>query len=309
MSASTRLRDALFPRFVPQARWRTRGDGAGAPLRIGWFGTAAHSIETERTTLLIDPFVSRQGFVSLATRTLESDLGAIQRHLPPRVDAIVCGHSHYDHIADAPVIAKLTGAQLIGSASTCAWGRALGLPEDRLQEIPAHGRSVTVGDIRVRFVPSRHGRLLAGRVPFPGAVHTAPAPFGRFFHYRMGGAFGLLIEAAGTRIYHNGSADLIDAELEGIHADVVLACLAGRYGTHRYLERLLAHLEPRVVIPTHHDQFFSPLEEGVRLLPKIDVDGFLRMAESLRPDLRTLTPLYDERIAFARGGHDAVIVD
>lgn len=308
MSLSDRAKRALFPRFTPKPEWRRYGSGHGAPLRIGWFGTAAHSIETATTTLLIDPFVSRHGFVDLATRPLAADLGAIERHLPARVDAILCGHSHYDHVADAPAIAKLTGATLIGSPSTCAWGRAFGLPESQLEEVPPEGRTLTVGDAEVRFLPSKHGRLLAGRVPLPGTVDVAPGPFGRLYHYRMGGAFGILVTAAGTRVYHNGSADLIDAELAGVQADVLLACLAGRHGTERYLERLVEHLEPRLLVPTHHDAFFAPLEEGVRLLPRIDVEGFLGAAKALRPQLATLAPLYDERIAVGRGAQDCVLI-
>lgn len=309
MSLTERAKRALFPRFTPKPEWRRRGSGHDAALKIGWFGTASHSVETKTTTLLIDPFVSRQGFLELATRPLAADLGAIQRHLPARVDAILCGHSHYDHVADAPAIAKLTGAVLVGSPSTCAWGRAFGLPDEQLAVIPPEGRTLHFGDTTVRFLPSKHGRLMAGRVPLPGKVDVAPGPFGRLFHYRMGGAFGILIEAGGTRVYHNGSADLIDAELAGVHADVLLACLAGRHGTERYLERLVAHLEPRVIVPTHHDAFFSPLEEGVRLLPRIDVEGFLGAAKALRPDVLALTPLYGERIAVDRAAQDSVLVD
>lgn len=305
---SARARSVLFPRFVPRPEWRRRGSGQDAPIRIRWFGTAAHSIETASTTLLLDPFVSRQGFTSLLTRPLTSDLGAIERHLPSRVDAILCGHSHYDHVADAPAIAQLTGAKLIGSASTCAWGRAFGLPDSQLEVVPPEGRTLVVGDCAITFVPSRHGRATFGRIPFPGTVEHAPGPFGRLHHYRMGGAFGILVDASGTRIYHNGSADLVDAELEGHHADVLLACLAGRKGTERYLERLVAHLEPRVIVPTHHDAFFAPLEEGVFLLPGIDVEGFMKQAKVLRPDALALAPLYGEVLALDRFGRDAVLV-
>ena len=78
----------------------------------------------------------------------------------------------------------------------------------------------------------------------------------------------------GTTVYHNGSADLIDTELGGAHADVLLVGLAGRQATRGYLERLVHALSPKVIVPTHHDAFFAPLAWGVHLLPNVDLDGF-----------------------------------
>jgi hypothetical protein len=41
--------------------------------------------------------------------------------------------------------------------------------------------------------------------------------------------------------------------------DVFLAGVAGRGVTPRYWERVLPKLDPRVVVPTHYDNFFRPL--------------------------------------------------
>src|SRR5690606_561083 len=97
--------------------------------------------------------------------------------------------------------------------STCAWGRAEGLPESQLVQIPRSGAIVQVNDVEVRFVPSRHGRILFDRVPLPGEVRRTPKLPSRIWHYKMGGAYGVLLRAPGATVYHNGSADLVDAEL------------------------------------------------------------------------------------------------
>jgi L-ascorbate metabolism protein UlaG (beta-lactamase superfamily) len=124
----------------------------------------------------------------------------------------------------------------------------------------------------------------------------------------MGGAFGILVEAAGLRLYHNGSADLIDAALAGTHADVLLVGLAGRRATPKYLERLCCALAPKLIVPTHHDAFFAPLDGGVHLLPGIDLDGFVAEARAHAPSATIVTPDYDEILAVPSQPRDAALV-
>ncbi len=284
------LYDLAFPRFRPPA-----GDARIDPrVEISWLGTAAHVVSTEKTTVLVDPYVSRHRLRRLATRTIEPDDAAIAKWIPKKVDAILCGHSHFDHLLDAPRIALKTGAKLVGSATTCAFARASGVSESQLVEIPASGGRTTIGDVEVRFVPSLHGRIALGRVPFPGEVRRAPRLPARVWHYKMGGAFGVVMNAAGVRVYHNGSADLVDAELEGERADVLLVGLAGRQATRDYLKRLVTALSPEVIVPTHHDAFFAPLDAGVHLLPGIDIDGFVSEARRLAPRARVAFSGYGE---------------
>lgn len=302
--------ERLFPRFRPKRELRPLGRMDDAAVHIRWLGTAGHVVEAGGTTVLLDPFVSRQGLSRLRiVRPLVPDDIAIARHVPAKVDAVVCGHSHYDHIADAPRIALLRGAKLVGSRSTCAWGRSEGLREDQLVEIPASGGVTTVGSIEIRFVPSRHGRALLGRVPAPGEVREPPRGPQRLWHYKMGGAFGVLLRAPGVTVYHNGSADLVDAELEGERADVLLAGLAGRAGTPDYVKRLVSALRPSLVVPTHHDAFFAPLERGLHLLPGIDVEGFASEVFRHAPRTAVVTPDYDERLCVPAGDARGAVLD
>ena len=192
---------------------------------------------------------------------------------------------------------------------TAAFARATGVPHDRIEVVPPEGRTLTVGDVEIQFVPSKHGRIFLGRVPFPGEVRDAPRLPARAWHYKMGGAFGIFIRAGGVALYHNGSADLVDTELQGLRAHVLLVGLAGRRGTRDYLRRLTRALSPRLVVPTHHDAFFAPLEAGLRLLPRIDVDGFVRETRRELPNARIIATGYAERIAMGEAALDAVVLN
>jgi L-ascorbate metabolism protein UlaG (beta-lactamase superfamily) len=294
----------IFARWKPRDELRPKTTStAGARLRIRWLGTAGHVVESETTTILIDPFLTRPRLTRLLSRLVPDEI-AIAKRVPAKVDAICCGHSHFDHLLDAPTIAKKTGARLLGSSSTLAYGRATGVAESQLSLVPPHGAKFTVGDLEIQFVPSRHGRLLFGRVPFPGEAHSPSLP-ARAWQYKMGGAFGIVVRANGFVLYHNGSADLVDAELDGIRADMLLVGLALRKRTPNYLSRLTGKLSPRIIVPTHHDSFFGPMDGGVRLLPNIDLDGFVSEARSLAPRAQIITPDYDELLAV---GESAALV-
>ena len=285
------LVERLLPCWTPRPELRPRArDDAEAALRLRWLGTAGWVVETGSTTLAIDPFVSRPTLLEAVGRPLVPDVEELRRRLPRRLDAILIGHSHYDHLLDAPLLAQLTGARLVGSRTTCAFGRAARLPAERLVELPPHGARLTVGDIDVRFVASLHGRLLFGRVPHPGHVLEPPRLPARWFEYRAGDVYGILLRANGVAVYHNGSADLLDDELRDERADVLLVGLAGRGATPRYVERLVGCLRPRVVVPMHYDAFFERLDRGVRLIPGIDLDGFLADARRCAPSATQITP-------------------
>ena len=306
------LYERIFPRWRPREELRPRTSSAsGASLIVRWLGTAAHVIESETTRIAIDPFVTRPGLRHVVAAHIAPDEHEVFERFGTRLDAVLCGHSHYDHLLDAPTIARVTGAKLVGSRTTCAFGRAAGIAESHLVEIPSGGRTITIGDLTIRFVHSVHGRIFMGRVPFPGEVsHVASLPM-RARDYRMGGAFGILIRAKdGTSVYHNGSADLVDAELGGEHADVLLVGLAGRQSTRDYLARLTRALQPKVIVPTHHDAFFAPLDWGVHLLPNIDLDGFVSEAKSLAPNARVVTPNYFESLVVSGASPtDAAFID
>ena len=117
------------------------------------------------------------------------------------------------------------------------------------------------------------------------------------WEYRAGGVFGLHLSVGARSIFHNGSADLIDAKLAELRADLLLVGLAGRRGTHDYLGRLVRLLRPALVVPTHFDDFFCPLAYGPRLLPGIDLEGFLRDVERSAPAARVVLPTYRDVLA------------
>jgi L-ascorbate metabolism protein UlaG (beta-lactamase superfamily) len=74
------------------------------------------------------------------------------------------------------------------------------------------------------------------------------------------GGYGLHVEVAGTRICHQGSAELIEDEIRDRGVDRFLCGRPGRRFTPRYIEPIVRALQPAQIIPAHYDDVFLPLE-------------------------------------------------
>ena len=146
--------------------------GAPDDVRVVWLGTAGFAIEYRGSVVLIDPYVTRASLGSLLV-SVRPDREAIARHVP-RADAIIVGHTHFDHALDVPEIARRTGAIVFGSRSAAALCRAGGVPADRVDVVERDSGSAAVerevGPFAMRFIPSAHSRFLLGRVPAVGDI-------------------------------------------------------------------------------------------------------------------------------------------
>ena len=232
-----------------------------AGLQLVWLGVSGYRLTFEGVSLFIDPYVSRVPLRALLLRrkTLP-DLAMIDRYASAsgHVAGVLVGHTHFDHAVDAPALARRYGTKAYGSRSLTHLMRLHNL-EDLAVEVIPH-QPYELGPFVVRFVTSRHSKLLFGRkVPMDGEL-TCDHLHGLVpTAYKCGEVYGIRIDVAGISLYHQGSADLNDSELREGPVDLFLAGVAGRSVTPRYWERILPKLDPRIVVPTHYDNFFSPL--------------------------------------------------
>ena len=231
-------------------------------LDVAWLGVSGYRLTYQGVSVFIDPYVSRVPLRALLLRRRAlPDESLIGRYLgaPGKVAGVLVGHTHFDHAIDAPALARRFGAKAFGSASLAHLMRLHGLAELAVEVVPH--RAYELGPFLVRFVPSRHSKLLFGRkVPMDGEL-TCEHLHGLVpTAYKCGTVWGIRIEVAGVSLYHQGSADLDDEQLRDEPVDVFLAGVAGRSVTPRYWERILPRLDPRLVVPTHYDNFFVPLE-------------------------------------------------
>jgi len=256
------------------------------PIQVKWLGTAGFSISYGDHTVLIDPYLTRASLARCALGTIASDEAAVRRYVP-RADAIVVGHTHFDHALDVPLLAKMTGAKVFGSRSAVALCRSQAVPDAQVDcvEREAGGAAVEreVGPFRLRFVPSAHSRFFFGRVPAAGEIADCDDVPLRIGDYRCGAVFAVEIAVAGKTLFHLGSAELVDARLEAKNVDLVLLCVAGWTASRDLPERMARLLSPGAVLLSHWDDFFRPLDRPARALPAMQLPRLVdRMTTSAR---------------------------
>jgi L-ascorbate metabolism protein UlaG (beta-lactamase superfamily) len=235
-----------------------------------WFGVTGVLLDDGEHSLLIDPFFTRpEGMLSfLGNAEIAPDekriADVLARAGVHHVDAVLVSHSHFDHAMDAGVVARLTGAKLVGSASTANIGRGSSLADSQIHVIEP-GETLRFGHFAVRFIESRHAGATGGR---PTGDITAPlVPPAHYLDYKQGGTYSIFIEHPAGNILHHGSAGFIPGALKGLHADVVFLGIALREDLPTYLREVVDAVGARRVIPVHWDDFTRGLDQPMIPFP------------------------------------------
>jgi L-ascorbate metabolism protein UlaG (beta-lactamase superfamily) len=241
-------------------------------LELTWVGTAGFRLAYQGVVVWIDPYVTRLPLADFVMRkAMPASDTAIAKWID-RADAVLVGHTHFDHALDVPAIARRTGCTVYGSRSLAHLMALHGLaPQATVVEAQ---RDYEVGPFRFHFVPSVHAKLRLGLgVPFSGELTCEHVDELTPQAYRCGQVWGIHVEVAGTRFYHQGSADLVEAELHDRDVDVFLCGISGRRFTPRYIERIVRTLQPKMIVPTHFDDFFRPVGDP-HLSFNVNLTGF-----------------------------------
>ena len=261
-------------------------------LSLRWLGTAGFVLAYEGFCLVIDPHLSRYSLRSvLSNHALRPQTELLDRYVP-KADAILVGHTHFDHALDVPELARRRRCKAYGSTSLHTLMGLAGQADAAVSVEP--GRVYSLGPFDVTFVRSLHSKLLLGlKVNGEGEITCDHLDGMHRGHFRCGQVFGIHIAVAGRTFYHQGSANLIESELLHSEVDYLLCGIAGRGFTPNFTERVLTALRPRTVIAHHHDNFFLPIDEPMGFSFNVNLGGFVEDVRRISADLdvRVFEPL------------------
>jgi L-ascorbate metabolism protein UlaG (beta-lactamase superfamily) len=274
-------------------------------LSLTYLGTAGWKIVDGDLTLLIDPYISRvklgtgPGVSPEDTRPtvrrsdyFVSDTAAIDS-LIPNADFILAHHSHFDHLSDVPYIARTTGASVIGTETTCNILRAYGIPEEQLYPVRG-GEDYQLEGFSVRVIPSIHSALNNKHYLDSRTYTEVPEAPLRVSEFIEGGSLMFLVRLSQHKVLTMGSMNFVERELEGIKPDILLAGVnQSQLGLYNYNERLLRVTgNPKVIIPTHWDNFRLPYRFSQQAAVELKLLPFKEDVARLSPETEVIIPTH-----------------
>ncbi|MGI9426951.1 MAG: MBL fold metallo-hydrolase [Hyphomicrobiaceae bacterium] len=283
------------------------------PLSLTHFGAAGWSITDGRTTVLLDPYLSRIRFkgrkygphdateVAGDTRAIFTmneaptfDTKTVDARVP-QADYILLSHSHFNHCMDVPYIAKKTGGTVIGTESTASVAQNGGVTEEQTIVVKG-GEDLAFEELSLKVIPSLHSPLSCKLYRDFGTVPLQSTPL-TLDEYVEGGTLAYLLRFAGREILLFGSMNFIERELQGLRPDVaVIASAPPRLDIHDYTGRLLRAIgKPPLVIATHWDDQGLPFgapQDAALAHTKLFVDE----VKSVNPNASVIVPLHFQTI-------------
>ena len=249
---------------------------APGSIRVTYLGVNGYQLEAGDQALLVDPYFTRAGLSGIAFEgPLEPDPALVDRGLKyvrDRVGVILVTHGHFDHLLDAPLIMKKTGARLFSGATAVKLAISAGAPGSRCSTLRP-GSSITIGPWKIRAFTAAHDRLFGG-VPYTASNSSPTSTPLRARDWIVGEPLAFLVEANGRRVYIDagGRPELLPEPARRVDLAILGVALPD---SRKRFAAAVTRLRPRFVLPSHQDNFFAPFAHGFTFGPLTDF-GFVR---------------------------------
>jgi len=276
-----------------------------AAVTARWLTVTSVLIEDGKTRILFDPAWTRPELRHwLNLKPLRSDEDLVKTILEEnrlnKIDAVWASHSHFDHVIDAPMISKLTGAVFYTDESSERL--AVAYQEKRIRTIRIiPGEKVRVGDFLITPLPRKHPQILHLFDFLPGPVPENTDL--SFWDYHTGETWFYLIEhPLGIVLLDQGSETHYEILKKHTHkVDALLQGIANRVDDESVINGYAKHFSPKVFVPLHFDNFFASFQRGKEgELPGVNLSGMLEKMKRAYPAMKVERPLYGKPITLLK---------
>lgn len=256
---------------------------------LKWLGNAGWEIQIGHTVILIDPFLTR-GEASPGTEW-KTDEEAVLKAIK-RANYIFTGHSHADHIADIPFIAKKFGSKVIGSRTTTNIALTGGVDKSQLVTISG-GEKLEFKEFSVQVIASEHGTLMRGgrrvRAKFEEITRPWSGPI-TGSSFVEGGSYLYLFTFGKHRLLHQSTGGFIEDNLTGVKAETALLYPMERND----LAEMVKALQPKTIFLHHFDRWQLPLADGLPEATMGRARRFTRDVNAIDKNIKVVIPKFFE---------------
>ena len=271
--------------LLSQIAWDLDETQAADSVAMKWLGTAGWEMRIGDTTILIDPFLTRrEAAAGVEWKTNDDEVSRIIT----KADFIFAGHSHADHIADIPVIAKRFGAKVIGSRTTTNIALSAGVDKSQLTTISG-GEKLDFKDFSVQVIESRHGVLNRGGRRRQGKFAEVLRPWtGPIMGdaFVEGGSYVYYFTFGHLRVLHQSTGNFIEDNLKGLQPDVAILAENSNYDW----TDALKILRPKTVIIHHYDEWRTSFADGIPESNMRRAQRFERLIKSVDRQIKVIIP-------------------
>ena len=246
-------------------------------MKVTFFGTTTLLFDDGRDQVFFDAHMTRPSLLKyicgsdVTDGQLVEDMLAL--HHIDRLRAIFISHTHHDHVMDAPFIANKTGATIYGSSSAMNVARGGDVPGAQLVQFQPN-ETYQVGGYSIKVIPSLHSKPTILNNDLGQTIDAPLRQPARLRNYKEGGSYDFYVEAEGKRIMIRPSFNYVEGQMDDYRADVLFLGVAGLQKADTAMEaafyrETIEKVDPKLVIPVHWDNFFSPLTKPVVGMPKL----------------------------------------
>ncbi|MBU1193380.1 MAG: MBL fold metallo-hydrolase [Proteobacteria bacterium] len=259
-------------------------------MELKWLGTAGFEIQTDGQSFLLDPFLSRKKTARPVQDLTPEDFKESRQ--------IFISHGHFDHIMDVPGICAISNCGILCSESvkkSLIWHHT---NPEQIKTVQTDRECMDFNSFKAQAFFSTHvqfdAKLVLNTVRRLNISLVKDIP--RLKSFPCGQVLSWRFFVENKIIHFFGTAGSTDLELERIKTeppvDILLLPFQGHSKICDIGIKYVQHLQPKIIVIHHHDNFYPPISQSM------DVSPFTDRLKKTHPQIRVMIPQINKALVF-----------